>query len=294
MARRAFNAQAFLPCLSVFLIIVYTTAAVVAVTDVLVASTASGKAAAQREFDYFSLALQWPGTYCQRTRHCCSSSACCLSNPLTEFTIHGLWTDYNDGKYPSCCRKSDFSIKKISSLMPELQKYWPSLSCGSPSGCHGGKGLFWAHEWEKHGTCAYPVIKDEYNYFLTALDLYNKYNITSILSNEGILGSNAEKYSVGDIISAIKKAVGALPLLECRSGSLEELQLCFDKNFKPRDCILRSSTVDYKTSNSRKSCSRNISLPIYAPSGNGLSGAVSSSAVSWLIGGKPFIPFNVV
>ncbi|KAK8960370.1 Ribonuclease 2 [Platanthera guangdongensis] len=77
-ARRAFNAQSLLPCLSVFLIILYTTAAVAAVTDVLVASIASGEAAGHREFDYFSLALQWPGTYCQRTRHCCSSSACCL------------------------------------------------------------------------------------------------------------------------------------------------------------------------------------------------------------------------
>lgn len=31
----------------------------------------------QREFDYFKLALQWPGTYCQSTRQCCSSNACC-------------------------------------------------------------------------------------------------------------------------------------------------------------------------------------------------------------------------
>jgi len=31
----------------------------------------------QREFDYFKLALQWPGTYCRKTRHCCSSNACC-------------------------------------------------------------------------------------------------------------------------------------------------------------------------------------------------------------------------
>ncbi|CAB4291079.1 unnamed protein product [Prunus armeniaca] len=31
----------------------------------------------QREFDYFNLALQWPGTFCQRTRYCCSSNACC-------------------------------------------------------------------------------------------------------------------------------------------------------------------------------------------------------------------------
>ncbi|MCD9560587.1 hypothetical protein HAX54_019304 [Datura stramonium] len=31
----------------------------------------------QREFDYFKLSLQWPATYCRRTRHCCSSNACC-------------------------------------------------------------------------------------------------------------------------------------------------------------------------------------------------------------------------
>ncbi|PSS14144.1 Ribonuclease [Actinidia chinensis var. chinensis] len=30
----------------------------------------------EREFDYFALSLQWPGTYCQKTRHCCSSNAC--------------------------------------------------------------------------------------------------------------------------------------------------------------------------------------------------------------------------
>ncbi|KAI0529373.1 hypothetical protein KFK09_001922 [Dendrobium nobile] len=248
---------------------------------------------AQREFDYFALALQWPGSYCQRTRHCCSSSACCQSNPLAEFTIHGLWPDYNDGHYPSCCRNSDFSIKKISSLMPELQKHWPSLSCGSPSLCHGGKGLFWAHEWEKHGTCSYPVILDEYSYFSVALDLYFKYNITKILSNEGILASNAETYSVEDIISAIKKAVGALPLLECRRGSLEELQLCFDKKFKPQDCYLGSGIGTSSTFSSSKSCPRRISLPTYTPLGNGPNGD-ASSAISWLIENEPFVPFNVM
>ncbi|KAB1226738.1 Ribonuclease 2 [Morella rubra] len=35
----------------------------------------------QREFDYFALALQWPGTVCYRTRHCCSSNACCRRYP---------------------------------------------------------------------------------------------------------------------------------------------------------------------------------------------------------------------
>ncbi|KAG2664227.1 hypothetical protein I3843_16G069000 [Carya illinoinensis] len=103
----------------------------------------------QREFDYFALALQWPGTVCRRTRHCCSSNACCRrSNAPTEFTIHGLWPDFNDGTWPACCTRSSFDEKKISTLRDGLDSYWPSLSCGSSSTCYGGKGLFWAHEVE--------------------------------------------------------------------------------------------------------------------------------------------------
>jgi hypothetical protein len=31
----------------------------------------------QREFDYFALALQWPGTICPSTRYCCAINGCC-------------------------------------------------------------------------------------------------------------------------------------------------------------------------------------------------------------------------
>ncbi|KAK9281500.1 hypothetical protein L1049_004403 [Liquidambar formosana] len=102
----------------------------------------AGGGVGQREFDYFALALQWPGTFCQRTRYCCSSNACCRgSNAPAEFTIHGLWPDYNDGTWPACCTGPSFNIKKISTLRDTLEKYWPSLSCGSSSTCHGGKRI---------------------------------------------------------------------------------------------------------------------------------------------------------
>ncbi|KAK8717842.1 hypothetical protein V6N13_045095 [Hibiscus sabdariffa] len=105
----------------------------------------------QREFDYFALSLQWPGTICRHTRHCCSSNACCRgSNSPTEFTIHGLWPDYNDGTWPACCARTQFDVKEISTLLDALEKYWPSLYCGKSSTCFSGKGLFWAHEWGTH------------------------------------------------------------------------------------------------------------------------------------------------
>ncbi|ONM35614.1 Ribonuclease 2 [Zea mays] len=131
-----------------------TKAACVLAVWVLVASGLSdlGSARAplgskpQREFDYFALSLQWPGTICASTRHCCATNGCCRSEPLQTFTIHGLWPDYDDGTWPSCCRRTQFEMDKILPLKEVLDKYWPSLYCSKSGTCFSGKGLFWAHE----------------------------------------------------------------------------------------------------------------------------------------------------
>ncbi|XP_022143546.1 ribonuclease 2 isoform X3 [Momordica charantia] len=147
------------------------------VTDAIILQKKGG--GEQREFDYFKLALQWPGTMCRGIRHCCSSNGCCDGcGAVGVFTIHGLWPDYNDGSWPSCCTGKNFDEKEIRTLNFPLKKYWPTFSCSSPSTCHGTKGSFWAHEWEKHGTCSNPVVRDEYDYFLTTLNLYFKYNVS--------------------------------------------------------------------------------------------------------------------
>ncbi|XP_052179721.1 ribonuclease 2-like [Diospyros lotus] len=218
----------------------------------------------QREFDYFLLSLQWPGTLCRRSLNCCSSNACCRgSNAPTEFTIHGLWTNYNDGTWPACCSCSNFDIKEISTLVDTLEKYWPSLTCDSWPTCDGGKGLFWAHEWEKHGTCSFPVIQGEYNYFLTTLNLYFKYNVTKVLNDAGYVPSNSERYPLGGIISTIQNAFHATPSLTCSDGAVEELRLCFYKDFKPRDCVITfSSQDDIPSSNN---CPKYVRFPAFTP-----------------------------
>ncbi|CAL9023064.1 unnamed protein product [Prunus brigantina] len=232
----------------------------------------------QREFDYFNLALQWPGTFCQRTRYCCSSNACCRgANSPTVFTIHGLWPDYNDGTWPACCTQKSFDEKEISTLHDALEKYWPSLSCGRPSSCHGGKGSFWGHEVEKHGTCSSPVARDEYNYFLTTLNVYFKYNVTKVLNEAGYVPSNTEKYPLGGIVSAIQNAFRTTPKLLCKKGALEELHLCFYKDFKPRDCAIGSASPNGRLYSS-SSCPGYVSIPAYASMGLGSGETGISSA----------------
>ncbi|KAF8664868.1 hypothetical protein HU200_054181 [Digitaria exilis] len=219
----------------------------------------------QREFDYFALSLQWPGTICASTRHCCAINGCCRSEPLQTFTIHGLWPDYDDGTWPSCCRRTQFDLDKILPLMETLQKYWPSLYCSSSSTCFSGKGLFWAHEVQKHGTCSAPVVQDELQYFTIALDLYFKYNVTEMLSSGGIQISNGKEYALSDVIDTIKHAFGGSPQIVCKKGSIQELRLCFDKELKPRDCLTTSLTNG--SVSSKKHCPQYISLPSYDPLG---------------------------
>ncbi|XP_075650143.1 ribonuclease 2-like [Castanea sativa] len=151
----------------------------------------------QREFDYFKLALHCSSNFCQCTCHCCSFDACCRhSNTPAEFYNIGLWPDYNDGSWPACCTKSNFEEKLISTLHETLEKYWPSLSCGSSSTGHGGKGSLLEHE--------------------------------DLILYAGYIQSNTENYPLGGIVSAIENAFHPLPV--CSKG-MEELHLCFYKDF---------------------------------------------------------------
>lgn len=55
-----------------------------------------------------------------------------------------------------------------------------------------------------------------------------------VLREEGYVASNTEKYPVGGIISAIQNAFHATPEIQCKGDAVEELRLCFYKDFEVR------------------------------------------------------------
>ncbi|CAI9096595.1 OLC1v1032780C1 [Oldenlandia corymbosa var. corymbosa] len=177
-----------------------------------------------QDFDFFYFVQQWPGTYCDTDQSCCYPT---YGKPASDFGIHGLWPNYNDGSYPFNCDSSNpFDESQISDLVSRMQEHWPSLSCPSSNGT-----TFWSHEWNKHGTCSESVL-NQHAYFKLALDLKDNLGILQILQGAGIQPDDGS-YSLSSLKDAIKGEIGATPYIECSTDSsgnsqLYQIYVCVD------------------------------------------------------------------
>lgn len=77
-----------------------------------------------KQFDYFTLALQWPISYCK-----IHSDRCNLDSMPEVWTIHGLWPS-NESKQnrPVCCN-NNFDAQQIpQNARKSLKLIWPNLN----------------------------------------------------------------------------------------------------------------------------------------------------------------------
>ncbi|KAG9451324.1 hypothetical protein H6P81_011289 [Aristolochia fimbriata] len=186
--------------------------------------TLSAALSSAQDFDFFYFVQQWPGSYCDTKRSCCYPKS---GKPESDFGIHGLWPNYNDGSYPSNCDPdSPFHPSTIANLTSEMAREWPTLSCPSSDGLR-----FWEHEWEKHGTCSESLLS-QYNYFQTALNLKHRANLLQILQQAGI-EPDGGFYRKDAISEAIEQGIGYTPGVECNvdeggNRQLYQIYLCVD------------------------------------------------------------------
>lgn len=182
-------------------------------------------------FDLLLLVRTWSPTFCLDL---VDEGQVCSRQPVQAFTLHGLWPEFSGGGWPEYCPHTKNSTKPAGDARMRCE--WPSF--------HGSDEDFWKHEILKHGSCAQILLQKLHlsNYFDTALDLNDKYDLNEPLQK--FIEGNDRKTDVVDSAAFIKALETASENLN-RSGiilscnhkkELSELWVCLDLGLNPREC----------------------------------------------------------
>tara|TARA_R100001163_G_C5067780_1_gene207186 strand:- start:2753 stop:3280 length:528 start_codon:yes stop_codon:yes gene_type:complete len=82
----------------------------------------------------------------------------------SDWSIHGLWPEYDSQHWPQFCKPTKLNHKEISKIEDSLNKYW--YSCDNNI---GNNWSFWNHEYSKHGTC---TGFNQTQYFVVTIQLF--------------------------------------------------------------------------------------------------------------------------
>ena len=156
------------------------------------------------------------------------------SGPADSFTIHSIWNDYCSGGYPQFCDTSleiDSTGSTIESIVVDqfgdqtlydnMNKYWTDIN--------GNNKKFWAHKFNKHGTCLntlnpscysnYKQNENVYDYYSLVYQLFQKLPTYQWLVSAGIKPSTTATYTLSQIQSALKSKFGAEVYIACDSNN---------------------------------------------------------------------------
>lgn len=152
----------------------------------------------------------------------------------------GIWPTKYHQIGPLYCNESwIFDLDKISPIEDELKEKWINIEKNTPL-----DGL-WKHEWEKHGTCAAPHVKqlsNELKFFQQGMDFLDRFSITTLLSQTYIKPGIDLAYPLEEIHSALKRSIDNTFAIVCKKDKatkrefLFEIRICFDKELNLHSC----------------------------------------------------------
>lgn len=165
-------------------------------------------------FDSYLLSLSWSPAYCAAAGGERNDPQC-MPGRRFSFVLHGLWPQYDNGRWPQFCSEAPglADPKAMLDIMPSTSLI--------------------RHEWQKHGTCT-GLTAD--GYFALARKAFESIRIPQKFRapKDHLLLSPAE------VAKEIVKANPGLPeaalSVQCSSNYLSEVRVCMDKDLKPVPC----------------------------------------------------------
>ena len=168
------------------------------------------------DFDYYVLSLSWHPSWCE-TEGDAEYPEQCRDGSDRGFTVHGLWPQHLRG-WPEFCRtdRPDPTRRETAAM----------------AGLMGSSGLAW-YQWRKHGRCSGL---DGSAYLALIREAAGLFRVPG-----GFARIEADLRVDPDIVE--RAFLAANPqlrpeavLVTCRSGLLQEVRICLDRELSPRAC----------------------------------------------------------
>lgn len=170
----------------------------------------------------YTLALSWSPEYCRtRGRDPRAAFQCGGGLGRFGFILHGLWPEAQPGLWPQWCEAAPLSPETVRRNL-----------CMTPS-----PDLL-AHEWAKHGACMSGSPEGYFKAGAALLRALHYPDMARLSRRRGL--------TAGDLRAAFRAATPFLPAAAIRvkanaRGWLEEVHVCYGKDFLPAPCADRGA-----------------------------------------------------
>jgi ribonuclease T2 len=172
--------------------------------------------AQQQSFDYYLLDLSWSPQYCASQGGSADPQQC-GPNKHFGFVVHGLWPQYNNGKWPQDCSTEQVSQQVVESMLDIM----PSRKLVQ-------------HEWQKHGTCSGLGVD---RYFQTVRDTFTAFQVPERYLNPAQPIVVKKQQFIQDLLATNPSLTAESIVVKCNKNQLVEVGICLDKDGKtPRKC----------------------------------------------------------
>lgn len=190
------------------------------------------------DWDFLMFSQRWPLTTCAEWEEAKNGNTCSLPKSTDTWTIHGIWPTKIGHEGPLFCPSAiHFNPDELTPMLDDLKNFWVNVEANTKP------YSFWAHEWNKHGTCAsiLPQLDSVPNYFRMGLKLNKQYDLARILSRGGIVPSTTG-YDVSFIYNVLKNSLNKEPMIQCvtdrktKESYISEIRICLNKTLEVIDC----------------------------------------------------------